>query len=83
MPYPVYVDEEDMVWLGDFGSNSIAYFDAMDEIFEVFNPPSHEANVRQILGRTGAYLSESQDTRDRCRCRELTDLSRNSIVKSV
>jgi virginiamycin B lyase len=53
MPYAVYVDEKDMVWLSDFGSNSLVRFDPLDETFEVFTLPSTEANVRQILGRTG------------------------------
>jgi len=53
MPYAVYVDEKDMVWISDFGSNSIVRFDPMDETFEIFALPSPEANVRQILGRTG------------------------------
>jgi virginiamycin B lyase len=53
MPYAVYVDEKDMVWLSDFGSDSLVRFDPLDETFEVFTLPSTEANVRQILGRTG------------------------------
>jgi virginiamycin B lyase len=51
MPYAVYVDEKDMVWLSDFGANALVRFNPMDETFEVFNLPSSEANVRQILGR--------------------------------
>lgn len=53
MPYAIYVDEKDVVWLSDFGSNSLVRFDPLDETFEVFTLPSTEANVRQILGRTG------------------------------
>jgi virginiamycin B lyase len=53
MPYAVYVDEKDMVWLSDFGANALVRFDPKDETFEVFALPSSEANVRQILGRTG------------------------------
>lgn len=33
--------------------NSLVRFDPLDETFEVFTLPSTEANVRQILGRTG------------------------------
>jgi virginiamycin B lyase len=53
MTYAIYVDEKDVVWLSDFGSNSLVRFDPLDETFEVFALPSTEANVRQILGRTG------------------------------
>ena len=53
MPYAVYVDEKDMVWLSDFGANALVRFNPMDETFEAFTLPSSEANVRQILGRPG------------------------------
>jgi virginiamycin B lyase len=53
MPYAVYVDEKDMVWLSDFGANALVRFNPTDQMFEVFNLPSSEANVRQILGRPG------------------------------
>jgi virginiamycin B lyase len=53
MPYAVYVDEKDMVWLSDFGANALVRFNPTDETFDVFNLPSSEANVRQILRRSG------------------------------
>lgn len=53
MPYAVYVDEKDVVWLSDFGANAIVRFNPTDETFEVFTLPRSEANVRQILGRPG------------------------------
>jgi virginiamycin B lyase len=53
MPYAVYVDEKDMVWLSDFGENALVRFDPTKEKFGVFHIPSPGANVRQILGRPG------------------------------
>jgi virginiamycin B lyase len=52
-PYAVFVDDKDMVWLSDFGSNALVRFDASQEKFEVYSLSSPDANVRQILGRTG------------------------------
>jgi virginiamycin B lyase len=51
--YAVYVDEQDIVWLSDFGGNSIVRFDLATETFTAFELPSSEAAVRQILGRPG------------------------------
>lgn len=51
MPYAVYVDSHDMIWLSDFGANAIVKFDPTKERFEVF--PLFTPNVRQILGRSG------------------------------
>jgi len=42
-----------MVWVSDFGANAMARFDPEHETFEVFPLPSADANVRQILGRSG------------------------------
>jgi virginiamycin B lyase len=53
MPYAVYVDRQDMVWLSDFAANALVRFDPMKETFKVFSLPSPEANIRQILGRSG------------------------------
>jgi virginiamycin B lyase len=53
MPYAVYVDRQDIVWLSDFAANALVQFDPMKETFKVFSLPSPEANVRQILGRSG------------------------------
>jgi virginiamycin B lyase len=65
MPYAVYVDEKDMVWLSDFGSDSLVRFDPLDETFEVFTLPSTEANVRQILGRTGEIWGGAESGADK------------------
>ena len=53
MPYAVYVDDKDMVWLSDFGANAMVRFDPTQETFSVFSFPSPQANVRQILGVPG------------------------------
>jgi len=42
-----------MVWLSDFGANAIVKFDPTKENFEVFPLSTPNANVRQILGRSG------------------------------
>jgi virginiamycin B lyase len=51
--YAVYVDDQDQVWLSDFGANALVRFDPAAEAFESFPLPSPQANVRQILGRSG------------------------------
>jgi virginiamycin B lyase len=51
--YAVYVDDQDIVWLSDFGANAIVRFDPASETFTSFKLPSHDAAVRQILGRPG------------------------------
>jgi virginiamycin B lyase len=54
MPYAVYVDKNDTVWLSDFGANAIVRFDPIKEKFvDVITLPTPGANVRQILGRSG------------------------------
>lgn len=53
MPYAVYVDRKDMVWLSDFGANAIVKFDPAKERFDIVSLPTPAANVRQILGRSG------------------------------
>jgi virginiamycin B lyase len=53
MPYAVYVDEVDDVWLSDFGANALVRFDPATEKFTRVRLPSSPANVRQILGRRG------------------------------
>ena len=58
--YAVYVDENDIVWLSDFGSNAVVRFDPQSEEFEAFDLPGNPGNVRQILGRPGEiWLPES------------------------
>ena len=51
--YAVYVDDQDTVWLSDFGANAIVRFDPVLEQFTVYELPSPEAAIRQILGRPG------------------------------
>ena len=53
MPYAVYVDETDAVWLSDFGANALVRFDPKTEKFTRVGLPSSPANVRQIHGRRG------------------------------
>lgn len=52
-PYAVYVDDKDLVWLSDFGHNSLVRFDPATETFTSFTLPSENGYIRQILGRPG------------------------------
>jgi virginiamycin B lyase len=52
-PYAVFVDERDLVWLTDFGSNALVRFDPARGRFRTFRLRSPGANVRQLLGRRG------------------------------
>jgi virginiamycin B lyase len=47
------VDEQDIVWLSDFGANAMVRFDPVSEEFTVYELPGRNAAVRQILGRPG------------------------------
>ena len=49
----MYVDDQDIVWLSDFGANAIVRFDPVSEQFTVYELPSQNAAVRQILGSPG------------------------------
>ena len=51
--YAIYVDEQDQVWLSDFGANALVRFDPGTEKFESFLLPDAAASVRQLLGRPG------------------------------
>ncbi|HJU52113.1 MAG TPA: lyase [Acidimicrobiia bacterium] len=51
--YSVFVDEEDAVWLTDFGANAIVRFEPQTESFLSFPSDFNPANVRQMLGRPG------------------------------
>jgi virginiamycin B lyase len=62
MPYAVYVDEKDMVWVSDFGANAMVRFDPRHETFETFPFPKADANVRQILGRPGEVWGAESGT---------------------
>jgi virginiamycin B lyase len=50
MPYAVFVDEKDILWMNDFGSNAFVRFDPKSETFTVLKIPSQGTNVRQIPG---------------------------------
>jgi virginiamycin B lyase len=54
-PYAVYVDDGGLVWLTDFGSNSLVRFYPAGgwETFDSFPFPTANAAVRQLLGRPG------------------------------
>ena len=51
--YAVYVDEQDKVWLTDFGGNAIVRFSPSTREFTSFALPSTPGNVRQLHGRAG------------------------------
>jgi virginiamycin B lyase len=51
--YAVFVDDEDEVWLSDFGGNALVRFDPETERFTSYPLPSDPGEVRQILGRPG------------------------------
>jgi virginiamycin B lyase len=51
--YSVFVDDQDAVWLSDFGANAIVRFDPHTESFLSFPSDINPANVRQLLGRAG------------------------------
>jgi virginiamycin B lyase len=53
MPYAVYVDDQDIVWLTDFGANAIVRFDPTTEKFTAYPHTQPNAAVRQLLGRPG------------------------------
>jgi virginiamycin B lyase len=61
-PYAVYVDERDMVWVTDFGSNAIVRFDPTTERFDSFALPTAAASVRQLLGRPGEVWGAESGT---------------------
>ncbi len=51
--YAVYVDPADKVWISEWTANAILRFDPATERFESFPSDKPDANVRQLLGRTG------------------------------
>ena len=51
-PYAVYVDEQDIVWLTDFGRSALVRFDPATARFTTFRLRAG-ADVRQLLGRPG------------------------------
>jgi len=62
MPYAVFVDQKDVVWLTDFGSNAFVRFDPKSQTFTVIKIPSAGANVRQILGIQGEIRGAESGT---------------------
>jgi virginiamycin B lyase len=58
--YAVYVDDQDKVWVSDFGGNAVFRFNPANETFARFGFPRAAAGVRKILGRHGeVWLPES------------------------
>ena len=55
--YGVYVDDQDIVWLSDFGANAVLRFDPATETFESFPGSAPDAEVRQINGRPGEVFA--------------------------
>ena len=53
MAYAVYVDDQDIVWVTDFGANAMVRFDPRTEQFTSLPHPAPNAAVRQLLGRPG------------------------------
>jgi virginiamycin B lyase len=51
--YAVYVDEKDRVWATDWVANAIQRFDPESERYTTFPSDRRNANVRQMLGRSG------------------------------
>jgi len=49
----VYVDDQDRVWVSDFGANALVRFDPTTQTFTPYPLPGPASNVRQILGRPG------------------------------
>ena len=63
MAYAVFVDDQNIVWLTDFGSQAIVRFDPRTETFTPL-PIAANANVRQLLGRAGEVWG-AESGRDR------------------
>ena len=53
MAYAVFVDDQDIVWLTDFGGNAIVRFDPKTETFTSLPFKDGDAAVRQLNGRPG------------------------------
>src|SRR5206468_6918124 len=60
--YAVYVDDKDTVWLSDFGANAIVRFDPATETFKSFPSDRDDADVRQLLGRSGEVWGAESGT---------------------
>ena len=58
--YSVWVDDKDKVWLTEWSTNAVVRFDPVTEKFDSFPSNRDQANVRQMLGRSGeAWGAES------------------------
>jgi len=58
--YAVWVDDKDKVWLTDWSTNALVRFDPVTEKFDTYPSNRDQANVRQMLGRSGeAWGAES------------------------
>ena len=64
MAYAVFVDDQDIIWLTDFGANAIVRFDPKTETFTSLPFKEANANVRQLLGRQGEVWG-AESGRDR------------------
>ncbi len=62
MAYAVFVDDRDVVWLTDFGANSIVRFEPGSESFTSVVLPSGNASVRQLHGRSGEVWGAESGT---------------------
>ena len=58
--YAVYVDDQDKVWIAEWATNAILRFDPQTEKFDRFPSDKPNAQVRQLLGRSGeTWAAES------------------------
>lgn len=58
--YAVYVDDNDIIWVSDWGADAVLSFDLGTEQFTSYAMFEADANLRQILGRPGeVWLPES------------------------
>ena len=56
------MDDQDIVWLSDFGANAVVRFDPATETFTSYAGSGWGANVRQILGRPGEVWAPESGT---------------------
>ena len=64
-PYAVYVDEADLVWLTDFGTNSLVRLDSARQRFESFKLPQQGANVQPATRPRRRGMGRSSSGTDR------------------
>ena len=62
MPYAVFVDDRDKVWLSDFDANALVRFDPANSRFTTVRIPSPDAAIRQSLGRPGEVWGAESGT---------------------